>query len=153
MWRGFSFSPQHLRPSMQCASSTVRSPSTGAWRTFTRSCSSWALSLYCRRFEVDAMNSLITQDRSHLAYRGLDDRFAGRATCLDRESRCTKTNAMNVKRNGRQSMKCEACDDTGWVCGTHEADPATAAATRASGLARVPLSVSSSHFFVFRQDS
>jgi hypothetical protein len=68
------------------------------------------------------MNSLITQDRSHLAYRGLDDRSAGRATCLDRESRCTKTNAMNVKRNGRQSMKCEACDDTGWVCETHEAD-------------------------------
>jgi hypothetical protein len=43
------------RPSMQCASSTVRSPSTGEWQTSTRSCSSWARSLHCRRLEkVDA---------------------------------------------------------------------------------------------------
>jgi len=33
------------------------------------------------------------------------------------------TNAMNVKPHGGQSMKCEACDDTGWVCETHEARP------------------------------
>src|SRR4029077_3477500 len=43
------------RPSMQCASSTARSPSTGGWQTSTRSCSSWARSLHCRRLEkVDA---------------------------------------------------------------------------------------------------
>jgi hypothetical protein len=43
------------RRSMQCVSSTVRSPSTGAWQTFTRSCSSWARCLHCPRLEVAAI--------------------------------------------------------------------------------------------------
>ena len=58
------------RPSMQCASSTVRSASTGAWQTSTRSCNSWARSLHCRRLEkVDAHELAHRIDRRFLARR------------------------------------------------------------------------------------
>jgi hypothetical protein len=62
------------------------------------------------------------------------------------------TNAMNVKRNGRQSMKCEACDDTAWACETHEADQRLRRQHRQAGGHAATLG-SASHVFVFRQDS
>src|SRR4029077_4941195 len=71
------------RPSMQCASSTVRSPSTGVWQTSTRSCSSWARSLHCRRLLRRCrlwlpdfhLASLRHQEQAeHEAYRRYSDR-------------------------------------------------------------------------------